>query len=672
MEIEFAKINGTPVLTVAGTWSQGSRVYGATLQKKQNRWVFPAFPPFVQNVLHDLPKVYKHATLTDEVTNWLKSQKTQDEWLQHMREKTLPLKSYDHQLVGTAELLYNYRWILQWDTGTGKTKPVIDAAQQLHCKMLVLCPLVALDNWVDECEWYTDKTLKAVALKGYSRERKLRRISEALEADVMVVTFDFAKRHGIPKLHQKTRSVFKAATHRVPHQGVLRILKRINDSEVQSRLAADWVGGRKPADINKEVSERIHNKPQWLIDFPYDTITADESHRLKNRKSQRTKICLELSKPATRRYLLTATLSQGNPWDLYPQGRFLAPYFMPEDSRTFGQEYIVTARGNPHLVVGYKKIHILNARIASVSSEKKLDDCVDIPPRRFEPIHFPLTNSQRKDYNYIVNQWAIERPNEDPLELANGAVRLMKLLQLCSGFVYVPENDDICDTCDHVYTCVSEGVTPGTKKCTNPAAKNMVTRKALTYADNPKLKYLEDKVEDIVQSDKVIIWAVFEEELDVIEKMLKRRGWGYVRVDGKTTKNIRALAKQFNTDASCAVYLAQISTGITITLNAAKYAIYYSRSWSLDDRIQSLGRNRRIGQDKKTVVYDLCAEKTLEVQQLNALQNKDDIAKLLTRRIRCTLCAKYSDCRGNNIEPWAPKCVLSTEAERTVARAEMI
>ena len=143
-------------------------------------------------------------------------------------------------------------------------------------------------------------------------------------------------------------------------------------------------------------------------------------------------------------------------------------------------------------------------------------------------------------------------------------------------------------------------------------------------------------------------------------------------VDGSTTHRIKELETEFETDDTCRVYLAQISTGISITLNAAKYTIYYSRDWSLENRKQSLFRNFRIGQDKRTIVYDICARGTIETQQLTALQSKADVSELLTSKIECVLCNQYSECLKENISPWTTNCVLSTNVEKKIARARTI
>ena len=671
MEIEIVTIKNTPVFSSPDNSPHWARVYGATFDKSEQRWLFPAFPPFIDNVLHDMQKVHKEIPLSEKAQAWVKEVGTYDSWRVIAENLSLPTRSYEHQLQGLAELLYNYRWILQWEMGTGKSKVVIDAINYLKCKTLILCPLIAQDNWEAEIKEHAGGELSTLILKGASREKKIALLDEYKNYDVLVTTFDTAKIHGTPRIFPKTVQTFQKAM-RYPSSALTKILKRINNEKTQVQLAKDWINGKRPREIKEEIHEITGGKPQWLFDLPYDTITADESHRIARIQSMRTKICLQLSQKASRRWELSGTLTQGDPRHLFPQLKFLAPYLIPETWEKFDKTFLVKSPYNEHIVTGYRNLHILNARVDAISSEKKLEECVDLPERRFETLYFNLSPAQKRDYNTVVSTAKLEYGDGDPLEIANGAIKISKLLQICSGFVYVPQESSICDTCEHVRSCVTLAIRPGSSRCEKGPDAAGTERISLRYPDNPKLLVLKDKLEDLLISSKTIIWASFAQELDDIEELLIRQKWGYVRVDGSTTKHIKRLADKFETDDNCKVYLAQISTGIAITLNAAKYAIYYSRDWSLENRKQSLFRNFRIGQGKKTIVLDLCGRMSIEIQQLVALQSKADISKLLTSQLSCALCNQYRKCVDANISPWTTHCVLSTNMDKKIAKARTI
>ena len=670
MEINLSNVKGPAIFTLKSSELGWSRVYGSWYNKKMAQWEFPAYPPFLDYVVSDLSKVYPDITYSDEAEEFKNSVKTREQWEELARNSfDYATDCYDHQFEGLADVLHNYRWILRYEMGCGKSKIIIDQIRLLGLRALILCPLVGIDNWVRETAIHSGGKLKAIALKGTANQRRKimqRYLDENF--DIMVTTYDTARRHGSPALFPAVETMLKKDGV-FPRSEIKNIFKKVNDEKEQKNLAQAWLSGVKPRELRDLAEDYVVNAgPQWISDLPYDELVSDESHRIKDITSLRTKACMRLAQSIPRRVHLTGTLSHGDPRDIYPQLKALAKFLLTNNYQHFCQSHIIHSTRNKHTVVGYKNLHILNRVVNRVSSEKKLDDCVDLPERRFETLTFELSPAQKKDYNQIVKSWLIERPDGTTMEMANGAVRVGKLLQLCSGFVYTKKDIEFCDQCPQaqIRHCVNSGISPGTKKCIR---EDIPEREAMKYSTNPKLSMLQDKLQDILVDHKVIIWATLTEELDDIEKCLKKNKWGYVRVDGSTSKNASKLADKFNENPKCKVYLAHISTGIMITLNAAKYMIYYSRSWSLDERNQSAFRNYRIGQKEKTVVWDICAERTLELQQLAALAQKDQVADLMTKKVECTLCRKYQECEVDGVRPWTKDCVLSTRAERVVASA---
>jgi len=680
-EIALSHIAHTPVFTVNSTSPVWKRAFGATFYAPKAQWLFPAYEPFLSNVLHDLPKVHPEVSLSADARAWVDSYPTLEAKRAELQNITLPVKSYQHQLDGLAELLTRYRWGLQWGMGTGKTKVVVDAINLLRLKTLVLAPKVAIDNWVEEIRIHSGDQLSAVAFKATSRAKKLDLLTQLAKYDVIITTYDTAKLYGVPMLFPETLALFqKGIGQKTLSTPMRRLLSSVNHKDMQAQLAQDWLSNRKkPRHIQDEITKYTANRAQWLQEIPYRMVVADESHRIARRDSIRTKICSQLAEKAARRYLLTGTMVSGDPGQLFPQLKFLAPYLMPEDWHKFQQTYYVFGEPNAYsrwsdkIVTGYRRLHVLNARVRSVTSERHLDDCVDLPARKFETIYFELSTAQKQDYNYIVNNQAMVIPGEDETKaLKNRATQNTKLLQICSGFMYVPIKNTACDNCAYMRKCAVDGVAPGSKNCARHTTVSKVTRKTLQYGKNPKLDLLTSKLKDALLTGKAIVWGVYKAELDLIEHVLKQNQWGYVRVDGDTTDKLQELAGRFNNDDDCRVYLAHIKTGIAVTLNAARYMFFYSRNFSTDDRDQALHRNYRIGQKEKTVVYDLCARKSLEVQQKKALQNKNEISELLLRRVDCAVCSHYERCLQADILPWSTGCLLGKEKKRVIMQARCV
>ena len=668
MEIAFDLLNKVPIFVSPDASAMWNRVFGATYNPKREKWLFPAFPPFKERVLHDLNKVHKAVCFSDDAQSWINANMSLEASEELVASLTLPVNNYEHQDHGLARVLYNHRYILQWGMGTGKTKVILDAVRILRCKTVVLCPLVAAENWISEGAKLTPD-LKIRAMTG-SRKKKLTFLQEADGADILVIPYDTAKLYGLPTLSAGATKAFNARLIH-PTPTLKKAIARVNNPDTQLRLALEAANGRKTRDINLETLELTKDAPQWLTDIEYEMIVADESHRIKRIQSARTKACLKLATRAARRYLLSGTLDLGDPRNLYPQFKFLAKYLMPDDWRTFCGKYVEMAPWNKHIVKGFKNVHVLNKKLSEVSDKRTLDDCVDMPERIFKDIFFDLSPGQQRVYNDLVLGGFIERPDQEPYEVPNGAVKVNKLLQVSSGFVYVPKDTTVCDTCVHVQKCVEDSIVPGSSRCVVDVD---IERETLRFADNPKLKILADLLEDI-QSDqvpKVIVWAEYHEEMDAIERLLIKQKIGYVRVDGKTSKHIVKFGRRFQEDPECTVYLGQIKTGISVTLTEAAHMIYYARNWYLDDWLQSLDRNYRLGQTKRMVVYRLCARGTVEEQQIKALDMRQDISATLTKRVDCLTCSQYETCVEKEISPWTNDCILDRKMKRHITKVKPI
>jgi SNF2 family DNA or RNA helicase len=140
----------------------------------------------------------------------------------------------------------------------------------------------------------------------------------------------------------------------------------------------------------------------------------------------------------------------------------------------------------------------------------------------------------------------------------------------------------------------------------------------------------------------------------------------FVRVQGGMSRDKLVEAMQlFNTDPVYRVYLAQVSTGVGITLNAANYSIYYNLPWSLEHYLQSLDRNYRIGQTRKVTVYRLIGRHTLDESKARALDQKIDFSALVTSSSVCATCPDYyTRCNKHKVKLYDTAC----KYDRTMMR----
>jgi SNF2 family DNA or RNA helicase len=104
---------------------------------------------------------------------------------------------------------------------------------------------------------------------------------------------------------------------------------------------------------------------------------------------------------------------------------------------------------------------------------------------------------------------------------------------------------------------------------------------------------------------KAIVWTTFTENADRLARHLRRLG--AVRVHGKMSIEERNKSlSRFQTDPAARVLVATpgaAKEGLTLTV--ANHAIFYDRSFSLDDYLQAQDRIHRISQTRPCYVYNL-------------------------------------------------------------------
>lgn len=128
-----------------------------------------------------------------------------------------------------------------------------------------------------------------------------------------------------------------------------------------------------------------------------------------------------------------------------------------------------------------------------------------------------------------------------------------------------------------------------------------------------KFPYLLDLVHQAVDAgEKIIVWTSFTENADWLAREL--RDFGAVRVHGKRSILDRDTAiKEFKLDKNCKVLVATPAAAKEgLTLTVANHAVFYDRSFSLDDYLQAQDRIHRISQSRSCYIINLIASNTID------------------------------------------------------------
>lgn len=661
-----------------------TRIWGG-IKREEGTWLYPAYYPMGLWVAQDLGVVVSKAHWDHAALYHAEQLNKQEGALMRARKQYADGKMPDldlpagwkwhinepfaHQRLGIAEMQACYRLFLLWEMGTGKTKTAVEmlrlqkAAGKLG-RALVIAPTIVLPTWEREVTKHSGGELTVQLIQGEDMEEE---IASAVNSDVVVVSYARAQIE-----YANASNLFLPERYRVKGRVTDELLTQALD-----RLKADDLN------VYGAVVKKMRTEQPLspLVGLNHDHVVIDESHMMGNWTSGRTRAVLQLASQAQRRYLLTGTPAD-QPLKLYPQLYALHPRLEPKPYYNFYLDHVTSDAANKHVVLGYSGMQTLNTTVDRIALRMKKADCLDLPPVVFEDLYFSLGTRQLARYNELVEEL---RATVDPdaeadkkldvaaiMDLPHGAARATKLLQVSSGFMMLPQDETICNECPHMRDCMSKGVKPFTKKC---KLEPKAVRAELRDFENPKQELFEKLLTYLLESDptnKVIAWGTFLPELDDMEKTCQKLKIKYVRVDGSNTSKIGEIEPIFQNDASCRVYIGQVSSGVGITLTAANFMVYYSLPWDRVAYRQSLERNNRPGQTRSMGVYRLMGRGTLDEFVAATLAYKDKTAFTLTEQIRCAACTQQARCGKEENRPFSKGCIYQDTSTRLIARPRII
>ncbi len=342
----------------------------------------------------------------------------------------------------------------------------------------------------------------------------------------------------------------------------------------------------------------------WMLDalikVGFSIIILDESHRIKNLKSQQTRACLDLAKNASCRYILTGTPITKTPEDIYAQMLFLQ-----QQPALFGNWWsfrgryvdyrtvnVRTGNGTRAVQVYYRAKHQdeLSARIAEHCLRKSKDECLDLPEKVYKQIFCTMEAAQKKAYFEIKHTLATMLGGEQ-VQVKGAGAMVQKLAQVAQGFVY-----DVGANGERVTKWLGES--------------------------NAKYSALRELLEDIPAIDNLVVFSFFQADFEMLKEKLAdagRRLFVYTG-DAETVAEFQACTEPAMFLAS----LEQAKEGITLT--NASHVIYYGNSYNYGTRAQSEDRCHRIGQQKTVIYYDLVCQGTIDERIVELLTVKKDLA----------------------------------------------
>ena len=344
----------------------------------------------------------------------------------------------------------------------------------------------------------------------------------------------------------------------------------------------------------------------------------DESQKIKNPEA-RLSICLHsIAKDFVRRVIMTGTPVANRPYDIWSQIKFL------DDGAALGRSFAdfkaaydlpskpVTVSGHdyPDLPVTEEQAFPTSKRVAVGEYAKRLGDIMD----RIKDFSVRETKEtagiELPDKSILT--YAVELAPRQSAIYASYRDQLTYDLQR-GGSRVIDDAEELLKRLLRLVQCAS-----------NPALLDD------SYNEIPaKYSKLLELLESIkIQANKAIVWTGFIDNVEwlsnKLDHLIPEKVHGSISI-AERNESIR----KFKTDKNCRILLATpgaAKEGLTLTV--ANHAIFFDRSFSLDDYLQAQDRIHRISQTENCFVHNLIAKNTIDEWVDTLLNAKYQAAQL--------------------------------------------
>lgn len=289
-----------------------------------------------------------------------------------------------------------------------------------------------------------------------------------------------------------------------------------------------------------------------------DAIIVDELAIYRNSKSERWKAIKPLVTRANYAWGLTGSPTPNEPTDAYGQVKLLTPENVSFSFKGFQQQtmrQVSQFRWTPR-----PEANDIVKSVMAPSIRFTRDECFDLPPVTYSTRTVDMDPRAAAAYKKMMQELAIQVSAEE-IKAANEGVKLSKLLQISSGFVYAADGQ--------------------------PHYVGGINRIRTVF-------------EIIEQTDdKVIVFAAFRFQVELLARALGKR-YSVAAIHGGTPKAARDEAftgfQKGTTPRILVAHPATMAHGLTLT--AASTIIWYSPVTSLEIYEQANARITRAGQKK--------------------------------------------------------------------------
>lgn len=362
--------------------------------------------------------------------------------------------------------------------------------------------------------------------------------------------------------------------------------------------------------ISYEMFVRVYEQLQSL---QFDIIICDEGHRLKNNNIKTSSLIASM--PTPRRVVLSGTPIQNDLQEFFSIVEFCNPGLLGSSAsfkRVFENPIVASRQPN----APPEDIELGAERGSELSRITKL---------------FVLRRSQEINTKYLPPKCEIVlfcKPSALQLSLYSQMLQ-GKLFRSClrsdgaTHLVCIGALKKLCNHPSLIFTkaCQAEespdDIEEGSVYSGLSSLFPSDYREKIYSAEHAgKLKVLSEILIQIHKdSEKIVIVSNHTKTLDILQQFCSNCGYGYLRLDGQTSTNIRQeIVTKFNSKHCLekVFLLSSKAGGVGLNLIGASRLLLYDIDWNPANDLQAMARVWRDGQKRKIYIYRLLTTGTIE------------------------------------------------------------
>lgn len=483
----------------------------------------------------------------------------------------------DYQLHDLKKVIQTNRKGIFWEMGLGKTFLMVNVmnhffAQDRVEKFLIIAPSEGIVNWTREIQKFSDLFPAERIIIGDRDERE----PFCEDYDVVVMTY--------------------------------RTFLMISDDYYKRSTN----GKGRAKKYRKPVIPFSH----WGKDGKR-MIILDEAQAIRN--ASRTTHVLNLHKEFFEyRYLLT-----GTPADkvehYYRLMRFLDEDIIPESFNQWIQTIASVGDNFSKYNVNYyypEKVEKFVEEISPFVIRRKTEEHVDLPENYIEKIFVRLEGRHRDVYRSLIGEAIYE--TQEKSDLTPKA-----MINQFPYLILALDNPEILKD----------------SKAEINSSELRVLLNRWKFRDHCKLPVTESLVSRYIGEDhKVIVWSGHPTTIDQLAQHFSKykpfQIHGQMDFGGQTRDKFRdSMVEEFKRSQDRHLLIASYKVlNSAVNLTEASRNVYFDRSYSLTEWLQSQKRTHRIGQQKRVITNPIILEDTLDLRLDYRLESKEDIDKKLLER----------------------------------------